>query len=642
MPHVEAIERRLLCATLGPRDVPAPPIPGNWSLTLADEFNGTSLGAVWTPHQYWANGPTMGQGLEESDPSNVAVGNGTLQLTARVDNSFGTQYTGALVQTGGIADNPSVPTFSFLYGYAEARIQIPAGAGFWPALWMLPASHNDENGEIDVMEVYDQNTTIVHGTVHRFGAQQQYSYHTGTDLSVGWHTYGVDWEPDHITWFVDGTAYATTTAQGMIPNEPMFPILDLGVGGDGNAPTASTPFPGVMSVDYVHVWQQPAAPAVTINPASLSVPAGRTAAFTAVSSGYPVPTVQWQVSTDGGKTFSDMSGATSTTLSFAVAEAQNGYEYRAVFTNSLGAATTIPATLTVTTPVTLSAAGPNPSSAMQELSFTATVGGGVADGEQVLLEDASNANQVVATGTLANGSATLTIPAGTLAPGTHSLVAVYGGDATFAAGQSAPYAQTVQPPPALIGAPVINGDNPNGLFTAAGQGAIPGVQRSMVEDVVYTFNEPVIINNANPAFTVAVAGSMGTVPSTLIATAVPGTNATQWAVSLTGQPDGVLASIANGEYSITISAGFVFAAADGVTPMAPGAGRTDYFYRLFGDINGDRIINAADNLQFKKAMIRYNPVFDSNADGTVNAADNLQFKRYQALNYFSDGFVTTI
>ncbi len=39
--------------------------------------------------------------------------------------------------------------------------------------------------------------------------------------------------------------------------------------------------------------------------------------------------------------------------------------------------------------------------------------------------------------------------------------------------------------PTLVGSPVINGDNPNGLLTAAGQGS--GSQRSMVEDVVYTF-----------------------------------------------------------------------------------------------------------------------------------------------------------
>jgi hypothetical protein len=53
------------------------------------------------------------------------------------------------------------------------------------------------------------------------------------------------------------------------------------------------------------------------------------------------------VSTDGGVTFTDIAGATSTTLSFTAVASQRGYRYRAVFTNSLGTATTTAATLTV-------------------------------------------------------------------------------------------------------------------------------------------------------------------------------------------------------------------------------------------------------------------------------------------------------
>ena len=58
--------------------------------------------------------------------------------------------------------------------------------------------------------------------------------------------------------------------------------------------------------------------------------AGQSASFTAAASGTPAPTVQWQVSTDGGATFTNLSGATSTTLSFTAAQAQSGNKYRAV------------------------------------------------------------------------------------------------------------------------------------------------------------------------------------------------------------------------------------------------------------------------------------------------------------------------
>ncbi|HTU21258.1 MAG TPA: immunoglobulin domain-containing protein [Gemmataceae bacterium] len=89
-------------------------------------------------------------------------------------------------------------------------------------------------------------------------------------------------------------------------------------------------------------------PSVTTNPSNQTVTAGQNATFTVAASGYPTPTAQWQVSTDGGKTWTDISGATSTTLMLTnVQVSQNGYEYQAVFTNSAGTATSNAATLTV-------------------------------------------------------------------------------------------------------------------------------------------------------------------------------------------------------------------------------------------------------------------------------------------------------
>jgi hypothetical protein len=88
------------------------------------------------------------------------------------------------------------------------------------------------------------------------------------------------------------------------------------------------------------------APTIDTNPTNQTVCAGQTATFTAAASGFPAPTVQWQVSTGGGP-FTDISGATSTTLMFTATLADNGNQYRAVFTNAGGTATTTAATLTV-------------------------------------------------------------------------------------------------------------------------------------------------------------------------------------------------------------------------------------------------------------------------------------------------------
>ena len=84
------------------------------------------------------------------------------------------------------------------------------------------------------------------------------------------------------------------------------------------------------------------APVVTTNPPStVNLDVGDTATPTAAASGSPAPTVQWQLSTDGGATFNNIGGATSTTLTIGPAVAgQNGNEFRAVFTNASGSATT--------------------------------------------------------------------------------------------------------------------------------------------------------------------------------------------------------------------------------------------------------------------------------------------------------------
>ncbi len=89
------------------------------------------------------------------------------------------------------------------------------------------------------------------------------------------------------------------------------------------------------------------APSITTQPGNQTVTAGQTVSFTAAASGTPTPTVQWQISTDGGHTFSNIANANSTTLSFPATVAENGDEYQAVFTNTIGTATTTPATLIV-------------------------------------------------------------------------------------------------------------------------------------------------------------------------------------------------------------------------------------------------------------------------------------------------------
>jgi hypothetical protein len=68
---------------------------------------------------------------------------------------------------------------------------------------------------------------------------------------------------------------------------------------------------------------------------------GNFVTFVAAASGTPTPTVQWEVSTDGGTSYRAIDGATTGTLAFTATAAENGYLYAAVFTNVAGYATRV-------------------------------------------------------------------------------------------------------------------------------------------------------------------------------------------------------------------------------------------------------------------------------------------------------------
>ena len=91
----------------------------------------------------------------------------------------------------------------------------------------------------------------------------------------------------------------------------------------------------------------PVPPVVTTQPLNQSVSGGSSVSFTAAASGSPTPTVQWQQSANSGNTWANIGGATGTTYTIPTAGPDSGFEFRAVFTNAGGTATSNAATLTV-------------------------------------------------------------------------------------------------------------------------------------------------------------------------------------------------------------------------------------------------------------------------------------------------------
>ena len=234
-----------------------------WQLVWQDNFDGTGQLTKWTPD---TGGYGFGdQQLEWNSKDNAALsGHGGLIITAEKGASGHTcwygpcKYTAAKIQT----------TFSQAYGRFEARMKLPAGAGLWPAFWMIPANPRGQ-GEIDVLETNNTQPYLVTGYAHDGKASPLASYTAETVLNLPissqYHTYGVDWSPTGITWTLDGQAYGHMAAyKGWPFNQPFIMLLDLAVGGTWpGAPTSSTVFPAQMLVQWVRVYKAVGLPEAT-------------------------------------------------------------------------------------------------------------------------------------------------------------------------------------------------------------------------------------------------------------------------------------------------------------------------------------------------------------------------------------------
>ena len=103
---------------------------------------------------------------------------------------------------------------------------------------------------------------IVYGTIHRdANGYTQYGGTKNVSAIDDFHIYSVEWTPDSIKWFVDGSQYLETNIKNSINDtdefhKPFFLLLNLAVGGNwpGN-PDARTVFPAEYKIDYIRVYQ---------------------------------------------------------------------------------------------------------------------------------------------------------------------------------------------------------------------------------------------------------------------------------------------------------------------------------------------------------------------------------------------------
>lgn len=246
-----------------------------WTLTWSDEFNGPNGSAPDPTKWTYDTGINQPNGEVEnytnSRNNSYMDGSGHLVIQALDpggNNGAMGSYTSARMKTQGL--------FNQAYGKVECSMQLPAGGtGIWPAFWMLGQNIGSVGwpacGEIDMMEdgLPWSNTIIgghMHGPVSGGG-----DYNGGAGIGVntslpsgtvnsGFHTYGCQWSPNQVQFYIDGSIYLTETPAQMPGggtwafNHPFFILLNLAIGGISGSPTGSS-FPQQMLVDYVRVYK---------------------------------------------------------------------------------------------------------------------------------------------------------------------------------------------------------------------------------------------------------------------------------------------------------------------------------------------------------------------------------------------------
>ncbi|MFF2051234.1 beta strand repeat-containing protein [Leifsonia sp. NPDC058194] len=116
-------------------------------------------------------------------------------------------------------------------------------------------------------------------------------------------------------------------------------------------------------------------PTITLPLVDQSAIAGAPVRFTAGAAGYPAPAVSWAVSTDGGGSWTTLTGESSPVLDLVATTADDGNRYRATFSNAAGAVSTEAALSVGVTPEFTSPSGATFPADGSAHSFTVTTTG---------------------------------------------------------------------------------------------------------------------------------------------------------------------------------------------------------------------------------------------------------------------------
>jgi len=266
-----------------------------WTQVWGDDFSGSANTGVNTSNWLYDSGTgygcsgcpsNWGTGEVESvtnSTSNVYQdGNGHLVIKAI--NNGGNWTSGRIETTNTSFAAPAGGELAVEASIQQPNVSGAAGAGYWPAFWMLGSAFRGNYlnwpgiGEVDIMEDIN-GLSSEFGTLHcgvdpggpcnettGLGSGQ----HSCSGCQTAYHTYRVEIDrsvsPEQIRWYLDGNNFFSVNASQMdattwanAVDHSFFVILNLAMGGAfpaafGGGPTSSTQSGASMNVDYVHVF----------------------------------------------------------------------------------------------------------------------------------------------------------------------------------------------------------------------------------------------------------------------------------------------------------------------------------------------------------------------------------------------------
>jgi beta-glucanase (GH16 family) len=261
----------------------APALAGDWKLVWSDDFDKPGLpdSAKWNYEEGFVRN-NEAQYYTRARSENARVENGMLVIEARKERLRNAAYDPAAQGKGAgrrsreFADYTSASLTtrgkaSWTYGRIEVRAKLPPGRGTWPAIWTL-GTNNSKGwpacGEIDIMEFVGFDPGIIHANIHTRKYNHLQKTGKGSQIAIPdacdtFHIYALEWDADHLDFFVDGRKYFTYANEGSGVeawpyDQDQYLILNLAIGGawGGAKGVDDACFPQRYYIDYVRVYQR--------------------------------------------------------------------------------------------------------------------------------------------------------------------------------------------------------------------------------------------------------------------------------------------------------------------------------------------------------------------------------------------------